>query len=138
MGNYMDSAGAFVEALKLDPKDQDAKHNLELALKKLKQQQSQSNSNQKKQGAKDPDQSQASSGKDGGQPQPKDARNESGSRKEQDRPLKQQTLQQIQREGSMNKEQAAQILDAVRNQELEQQRKLLESRARRKTNEKDW
>jgi Ca-activated chloride channel family protein len=139
MGRFKDSAEAFIQALRLDPADHDAKHNLELALKKLKQQQNQSNSNQKKQSSDGSDAEQASSGKDDGQPQPKQSsQNESGSGKEQNKLPKPQTPQEVQREGSMNKEQAAQILDAVRNQELEQQRKLLEHRARRKTNEKDW
>ena len=38
-GRFKDSAEAFVQALKLDPSDNDAKHNLELALLKLKEQQ---------------------------------------------------------------------------------------------------
>lgn len=140
MGRFRDSAEAFIQALRLDPADHDAKHNLELALKELKQQQqNQSNSNQKKQSPDSSDPDQASSGKDDGQQQQKQSsQNESGSGKEQNRPPKSQTPQEVQREGSMNKEQAAQILDAVQNQELEQQRKLLENRARRKTNEKDW
>lgn len=139
MGNFKDSAEAFIQALKLDPADSDAKHNLELALMKLKQQQQQSNSNQKKQSSENSNPDQSSSGKDGGQQQPKRRdQSESGSRKEQNKPLKPQTPPEAQREGSISKEQAAQILDAVQNQELEQQRKLLEGRARRKTNGKDW
>ncbi|MBN1567473.1 MAG: tetratricopeptide repeat protein [Acidobacteria bacterium] len=140
MGNYEDSAGAFVEALKLDSSDTEAKHNLELALKKLKQQQrNQSDSNQKKQDSKTSASSQASSGESGGEQQSQEiSRDHAGNGKEKDKPLKQQTLQQSQRDGSIGKEQAAQILDALRNQEIEQQRKLMESRARRKVNEKDW
>ena len=140
MGRFKDSAQAFIQALRLDPADHDAKHNLELALNKLRQQQqNQSDSNQKRQSSDGSDPDQASSGKDGGQQQPKQsAQNESGSGKEQNKLPKSRTPQEVQREGSMNKEQAAQILDAVRNHELEQQRKLLENRARRKTNEKDW
>jgi Ca-activated chloride channel family protein len=140
MGRFKDSADAFIQALRLDPADHDAKHNLELALKKLKQQQqNQSDSDQKKQSSDGSNPDQASPGKDGGQQQPKQSsQNRSGSGKEQNKLPKSQTPQEIQREGSMNKEQAAQILDAVQNQELEQQRKLLENRARRKTNEKDW
>ncbi len=45
-GHFKDSAEAFVQSLKLDPSDKDAKHNLELALLKLKEQQ-QSAANQK-------------------------------------------------------------------------------------------
>jgi hypothetical protein len=46
--------------------------------------------------------------------------------------------QEARREGSISKEQALQILDALLNQEREQQRKMLEGRAERKANEKDW
>jgi hypothetical protein len=38
MGRFKESAEAYIQALKLKPTDGDAKHNLELALKKLKQQ----------------------------------------------------------------------------------------------------
>lgn len=138
MGNFRDSAGAFIEALRLDPGDMDAKHNLELALKKL-QQQNRSQSNQKQQDGKASNRSEAASGEEGEQPQREQkARDESGNRQEQDKRLKQQASQLVQREGSMSREQAMQILDALQNQELEQQRKLLERRAGRKTNEKDW
>jgi tetratricopeptide (TPR) repeat protein len=138
MGRFKDSAEAFVQALKLDPADMDAKHNLEMALMKLKQQQQkQPNSNQKQQNSANSNQDQSSAGKENPQQTPKD-RNESGSKKDQNNQARQQTDPEVQREGSISKEQAAQILDAARSQELEQQRKLLESRARQRAHGKDW
>lgn len=44
MGNFAEAAGAYRQALIKNPRDLDAKHNLELALKKLQEQESQSGS----------------------------------------------------------------------------------------------
>jgi Ca-activated chloride channel homolog len=140
MGRFKESADAFIQALKLDPADKDAKHNLELALLKMKQQQQKPpDSNQKQKDSQNSNKGQSSSGKENREQQqmPKN-QNESGSRKEQSNPAKQQTSPEVQREGSISKEQAAQILDAARNQEIEQQRKLLESLAKKRANGKDW
>jgi tetratricopeptide (TPR) repeat protein len=113
MDNFKDAAEAFIQALRLDPADRDAKYNLELSLMQRKQQeQKQSRTNQKRQ-----DSGQSQAGKD-------KERNDS--------------RQARQREGSISREQAAQILDAVRSQELEEQRKLLERRAGPNASGKDW
>jgi Ca-activated chloride channel homolog len=140
MGNYRESADAFIQALKLDPTDSDAKHNLELALMKLKQQQQkQSDKNQSKQNSDKSKQDQSSGGKDGGQQKPpQNEQTRSADRNSQNQQQKSEMPQEARREGSISKEQAAQILDALQNQEREQQRRLLEGRARRKTTEKDW
>jgi tetratricopeptide (TPR) repeat protein len=139
MSRFKDSAEAFVQALKLDPSDKDAKHNLELALLKLKDQK-QSGANQKQGNSEKSNQDKSSSGKNGQQQQPPPQKDQSGSggRNEQNNAAKQQAPQEVPRAGSLSKEQAAQILDAVRAQEIEQQRKLLESIARRRANGKDW
>jgi len=137
-GNFKESADAYIQSLKLDPADSDAKHNLELALMKLQQQQqTQSGSKQKKQDSDKSKQDQASSGKED-QQQKQNEQTTPGNRNDQNQRQQSQAAQENRREGSISKEQANQILDAMRNQELEQQRKLLEGRARRKTNAKDW
>jgi len=123
MGRFKESANAYIQALKLDPLDGDAKHNLEMALMKLKQQQQNQadyNPNKRNQNRSNQD-----------QPSP-------GRRNEQNREPRSPMPQENPREGSISKEQALQILDAVQNQEREQQRKKLEGPALRKTNEKDW
>jgi Ca-activated chloride channel family protein len=121
-GNFRDSAEAFIEALRLDPGDRDAKHNLELALmKQQEQRQAQSragNGEQRQTARKD--------------------QNGAGNPKPPVQPARPQTLQAAPREGSISKEQAIEILEAVQSQELEEQRKLLERRARQKVNGKDW
>jgi Ca-activated chloride channel family protein len=137
MGNYKDSAQAFIQALKLNPTDRDAKHNLEIALRKLKEQEQQkSNADQKQNSTQNQDQSndgkenQEQSGSKG----PKDSGNQSGTPEIP----KSNTDQADRPEGSISKEQALQILEAVQDRELEEQRKLLQRRAGRKLNEKDW
>ena len=139
-GRFKDSAEAFVQSLKLDPSDKDAKHNLELALLKLKeQQQSAANQNPKNSDNSKQDKS-SSEENDRQQPQQsgQEGQKKSDGNKDQADSAKQQESSKAQRPGSVSKEQAAQILDAVRAQELEQQRKLLEMRARRISNGKDW
>lgn len=137
MGRFKESAEAYIQALKLKPTDGDAKHNLELALKKLKQQQAQADSNQRKPNPDKSGREQASSGDAGETPQ-QNKEASSGNRDKQNRESRSQMQQEARREGSISKEQALQILDALLNQEREQQRKMLEGRAERKANEKDW
>jgi Ca-activated chloride channel homolog len=139
MGNYKDSAQAFIQALRLDPADKDAKHNLELALLKLKQQeQKQSGTSQKQQSDGNPAPEQPSAGKEGQKPPSKQDQERAGKENKQNESMKPRPGQANPRAGSINKEKAAQILDAVQNQELEQQRELLERHAKQRTNEKDW
>jgi Ca-activated chloride channel homolog len=135
-GRFKDSAEAFVQALKLDPSDKDAKHNLELALFKLKEQQSNANQKQKdSDNSRQDKQNKSSAGKNAEQEQK--PQKQTGSRRDQHN-TGQQESPKTPRPESISKEQAAQILDAVRAQELEQQRKLLETLARRRANGKDW
>lgn len=128
MGDFKESANAFIQALKLDPTDKDAKHNLELALLKMKQQKQKSagDGNRSPQGKENP--KQENNGKKDG----------SGIRKDQNGPAKQQTPKPIPSDGSISKEKALQILDALQSRELEEQRKLMERRARSRPNARDW
>ncbi len=136
-GNYKDSAGAFIEALKLDPTDRDAKHNLELALMKLKdQEQQKSNPDQKQNNSQD--QSQSSDGQEDQRQSGKEDQINPGNQDRLDQLQKPNADQADRPEDSISKEQALQILEAVQDRELEEQRKLREHRAGRKLNEKDW
>jgi Ca-activated chloride channel homolog len=144
MGKYKDSADAFIQALKLDPADKDAKHNLELALMKLKQQQEQkqeSKQSKSGEGKQDPENSKGQSApeKEGRQkPNDQNQVNAEQRQKERNEAEKQDRTQAPRREGAVNKERSLQILDAVQNQETEEQRKLLERRARQQAKGKDW
>ena len=136
-GDYKNSAEAFTQALRLDPADGDAKHNLEMALRKLKEQkQQQSNGDQKQNNPQD--QKQSNDGKEdkaqsGGEDSKDSAKNNDSNEFSEPK-----TDQANRPRDSISKEQALQILQAVQDRELEEQRKLLEGRAGRKLNEKDW
>jgi Ca-activated chloride channel family protein len=120
-GKFKDSVEAYIQALKLNPSDLDAKHNLELALLALKQQESK-------------------------QQAPNSDGNESRELKKQNEPMKSPSSPKEQREGTISPEQALQILDALKNPELEDQRKFLadqreessKHRAMQHTKQKDW
>jgi Ca-activated chloride channel homolog len=138
MGKFKEAVDAYKQALKLNPSDQDAKHNLELALLKLKQPESKQQKGNSKQNEQDSSQDSSEKDKDSKQqPNPNDRKNP-GSPKEQNEPKKQQPSTNAQHEGTISREQALQMLDALKNRELEDQRKLLERRAKQTTNKKDW
>ena len=138
-GNYKGSADAFIQALKLDPSDRDAKHNLELSLRMLKEQeQEKAQKNTKRQDSQNSGQDKDSNGKGARPQQPNKDVPRSGDQRNRDEQAKTESSQSTQAEGSMTKQQAIQLLDAVQNEELREQRKLLESRAREKSNGKDW
>jgi Ca-activated chloride channel family protein len=121
MGNYKDAADSFIQALRMDPHDMDAKHNLELALLKLKQQEQQNSaSGQQQKSSKDSraSQSQQNKGAQQGQQSP------------QPPPEK--------KKESLSRERALQLLDAMKDQEKEEQRKLAEHQARSTSGTKDW
>jgi len=141
MGSYQDAIQSYIQALRLNPGDRDAKHNLELAWRKLDQ--------QKENQAKDPKQNPGDDKTDnqnqqgaGNQPQPKpDQEKGQGDQEKQDRnqPANPQSTQVDGQNGNFSKERALQILDALQNQELAEQKKLLERiAARRKATGKDW
>jgi len=139
-GNLSDAAQAFVQALRANPTDRDAKHNLELALRRLKEQKQ----NGSGQGSKD-DQQKKDEGKQDSQAQNSEQPNKKEDQKQGPQGQQDKSQQQQQqnagaerREGSINKERALQILDAMKNQELAEQRKLMERQARRKATGRDW
>jgi Ca-activated chloride channel family protein len=138
-GNYKDSAQAFIQALRLNPEDRDAKNNLEMALKKLKEQERKNADNSPKQG--NAEKKSANASKDGADHQNRSSNKDSDSSARSNKPSESQknaTAPPVQPKGSISKERALQILQAVQNQELEEQRKLLQSRSNRKFAGKDW
>ncbi len=137
MGKYQDAAQAYIRALRINPADPDAKHNLELALKKTQEQKQ-----QKQQGEGGGQQNQQ---QDRQQPNPQDNRQAQSNpqpspsdTQERNKPANPQSTQADRREGSFSKEQALQILDALQNQELVDQKKRLERAEKRKAGGKDW
>ena len=142
-GDFKSSADAFIEALKLHPEDKDAKHNLELALQKLQEQQQQkeqqqSDSAKQRQDSGDQEKNQPEES-EGIQAKPKEPnRAQTQNPDNQKASSKMQPDKRIEREGSMTREQAEKILDAIQNQELEQQRKKAEILPRGNSHKRDW
>ena len=144
-GKYRNAADAYVQTLRINPADRDAKQNLELALRKLqeqKKQQASGGGRDQQQGKDESAPKDPSPGKDQDrQPDKQDSQQPTGSgqeKKNQEQPANPQATQADGREGGLSKERALQILDALQNQELADQRKLLERQARRKAIGKDW
>ncbi|MGB2960393.1 MAG: tetratricopeptide repeat protein [Bacteroidota bacterium] len=134
---YQEAIASYIESLKLNPADLDAKHNLSLALKRLEQQQQQPQQQQqegqdenkdKDQQEKDQQQQQQDQNKD----RDREGEKEKDQQKDQERkPAKQQPKR-------MSKADAERILDVLKNSEKEIQKKLKARKAARAKGEKDW
>ncbi|MFH1175981.1 MAG: tetratricopeptide repeat protein [Acidobacteriota bacterium] len=121
--DYEGAARAFREALALQAEDLDTRRNLELALRALaeqkKQQEQQEPKDQEQQGLRDEKNQQP-------KPQP---RPQSVEEKEKER---------FQRETGMPKERAMQLLEALQQNEKEEQKRLLAARRAERKKGKDW
>jgi Ca-activated chloride channel homolog len=143
-GKFKEAVESYVQTLKINPADREAKQNLELALKKLQQKKSQSSGGgsgqdeQQQQDQKPQQQDQSASNKPDKQEQKQQSPPQGQDQKNQEQPANPQSTQANGREGGLSKERALQILDALQNQELADQRKMLERQARRKAIGKDW
>jgi Ca-activated chloride channel family protein len=138
MGKFQEAADAYVQSLKINPGDRDAKHNLELALQRLKQQEMKKESKNSDGKSQESKGGQSSSGQ---QKQEKPETNRqpgSEDQSEKDQRQQRQADQASRSDQSFTKEQALQILDALKNQELIDQRKLADRNARSKASGKDW
>jgi len=129
---YKDAVAAYQRTLRLNPSDPDAKRNLELALMRMKQQQK-----QQQQGGDKKDQEKQEQQKQE-QPAP-----QQGEKKKQDPAEKQQPqggAQNARKEkGSLSKEEAERILNALQEDEKENMKKrLAASKEDREEVEKDW
>ena len=132
-GKAQDAVNAYVQALRLDPKDAEAKRNLELALrlleeqKKQQQQQPQQNQDQKQ----DPKQDQ--------QPQkPQDKQEPKPAEPKEPKPDDKKDEEK--RPGQMSEEEARQILQALRDNEKDEVKKHAKAQPPRHPRhpEEDW
>ena len=147
---------SYKSALRLNPADLDAKHNLELMLEKLEQksQQNRSESGDENKNQQEQDQQQQNQDqqdRDGQEPNQQDQENPSES--EQQQQSQESSEQEATSEESppqseqgatqqpieMSKEDAIRLLEAVKDNEKEIQKKILQKRfSRRQRSEKDW
>lgn len=130
-----ESIGAFREALKLNPDDMETKYNLSYAIKQMQNQQNQDQQNKDDQNQEKNDENKDQQDKDKNedeeknQDQPKDEEN-----KDQD----QQKPQPQEPKDEISKEEAQRILDALKNNEAELQKKMREQKTKKTNVEKDW
>lgn len=131
---YPESIEAYKRTLKLNPDDEDARYNLQMAREKLKQQeqqkkQQQQNKDQKNQKDQNNQQNQQQQQKQDQQQQ---------QQKNQQSKADQTRQEQAQRRNQMPKQEAERILEALRNNEKEVQKKLQKREAVKIRVEKDW
>jgi len=145
--DYRGAIQAYRDALRVAPGDEDTRRNLEMALRALqeqeeqkkKQEQDQKDQEQKKdQKGQDkqpqdqkgqPDQK----GRDQQPPAPQDAQNQQRPQTQQER-----ADQRFSQEAGMPRERAMQLLDALQQNEKEEQKKLLARKRAQKKKGKDW
>lgn len=147
---------SYKSALRLNPVDLDAKHNLELALEKLEQQsqqnrsesgdedkdrqeqdQQQQNQDQQDRDEQEPDQRDQENPSESEQYQQNQESSEQEASSEESSPQSEQesTRQPVE----MSEEDAIRLLEAVKDNEKEIQKKILQKRfSRRQRSEKDW
>ncbi|MCC6476870.1 hypothetical protein IT157_07405, partial [bacterium] len=132
---------AYIEALRRNPDDLDAKQNLELALRMRQQQQQQQQQEQQNQGEQKQDSTQQQNGQQKQQDQ--DQQQQEQQQQNQDQQQGEENQQQPQKQQGqpqqMTKEEAEQLLNALLQDEqntLEQVRKM--KATARKKRERDW
>lgn len=127
---YKESIEAYKNALRRNPSDMDAKHNLQLALRMLTEQQ------QQQQGNKQQNDNQQNNRQNKDQ-QNQDQQNQN---QQNDPNQNQQNSQQQQRKGEISPEDAERILQALENQEKETMKQIQErkERSRKIPVEKNW
>lgn len=144
MGKYPEAIESYKKTLELAPSDKEAKHNLELALKKLQEnpQEQQKDSKKKDPQSKQDKQDQkqeSSSDQQKQQPpsQPKDQQKQSQDSNKSEGENKQPQPGQQQKPG-MDPKEALRILDALNQQEKQEQRKQALKIQRERVGGKDW
>jgi tetratricopeptide (TPR) repeat protein len=137
-----ESVEAYKNALKINPNDQETKYNLSYALNQLEKQQNQQQQNQQNQ-----DQNKDKN-KDQNQDQNKDKNqqqnNKNEQKQDQDKPAQNEQTQQDntkaqqQQQNQISKEEAERILQALKNNEQDIQKKIRKKTGIAIKREKDW
>jgi Ca-activated chloride channel homolog len=142
---YKESVDAYINALKMNSKDEETKYNLSYALNMLKQQQEnkQQNKNNKQDNKQDKNKDKQDQNK---QDQNKNDKNQQNQNQNKDQQAQQdntkqqdkQDQQSKQDKNKMSKEEAQRILNALKNNEQDLQKKLRKFEGKRVTVSKDW
>jgi Ca-activated chloride channel homolog len=132
-GEYQESIDAFKNSLKTNPKDKETKYNLSYALNMLKNQQNKDKNNKDKNQDKNKDKQK--------QDQNKNDQNKNNDKNKNDQnknDQKQQQPQQQQAPPKVKKEEAERMLEALKNNEQDLQKKLRKKAAVKVKTDKDW
>jgi Ca-activated chloride channel family protein len=138
--DYRGAIQAYRDALRLAPKDEDTRKNLELALRALREQQEQQKREQQK-NQQDQNKDQNKDQQQQGQQQRKQQRqNQRQQPGQQQKPQTQQERddQRFRQQTGMPRERAMQLLDALQQNEMAEQKKLLAQKRARAQKGKDW
>jgi Ca-activated chloride channel family protein len=147
--DYPGAVRAYRDALRLDPGDEEIRRNLEMALRRLKEQEEEQK-RQQEQKQQDQDQQQEEDQKGGQgqdqeseqkkQDQQKPSEGEQQQRQQQQRPQtpEEKEDQRFREQTGMPKERAMQLLDALQENEKEEQKRLLEEQRAQKATGRDW
>jgi Ca-activated chloride channel family protein len=125
---FPESIEAYKQALRLNPDDDDARYNLEVARKRMHQQQK----NQQQKQEKDRQNKQQNQQQNQQQEQQQDQQQPQQAKQDQTQ------QQQVQKKNQMPKQEADRILEALRNNEKEIQKNLRKREGVRVRVEKDW
>jgi Ca-activated chloride channel family protein len=137
---YEDAIKSYTESLKLNPNDQDAKYNLSYAMEKLKQQQEQQKNQKNNDKNQDKNKDKQDQDKQNQDQNKQDQQKQDQEKQQQDQQQnqEQQKQQQPQQQKQMSKADAERILDVLKNNEKDVQKKLRQRVAGRPKSEKDW
>jgi tetratricopeptide (TPR) repeat protein len=131
-----ESIGAYKEALKLNPDDQQAKYNLSYALNQLKNpNQDQNQNNDKNKDQKDQNKDQQNKDQQNQDQQNKDQQNQDQEKQDQQQ---QQQQSKEQKEQELTKQEAEKILNALKENEKDLQKQLRKVKGQPIKTEKDW
>jgi tetratricopeptide (TPR) repeat protein len=132
---FQEAVNSYVESLKLNPRDDEAKYNLSYALERLKQKKKQQQQQQQQQ-------QQPKNQQDKNKQQDQQKKQQQDQQKQQQQQQKQQQEQRQsaaqKQQKTMSKEEAARILDVLKNSERDVQKRLRARQAVRPKTDKDW
>ncbi|MFC2102937.1 tetratricopeptide repeat protein [Bacteroidota bacterium] len=135
-----ESIEEYKQSLKLNSNDQEAKYNLSYALELLKNQneQEQQNKDQDQQQNKDENQEENENKDQKKQDQQKDQQQQQDQKKQDQQSKQDNTEQQKQQPQKISKEEAERILEALKDNEKDLQKKLRKIKGKRVNTDKDW
>ncbi len=135
---YKESIEAYKNALKINPNDQETKYNLSYALDQLEKQQNQQNQNQDQDKNKDKNQDQDKNKDQNQQNDKKDEQQNEQNKPDQNQQTQQDNTKAQQQKNQISKEEAERILQALKNNEQDIQKKLRKQTGTPIKKEKDW